>query len=148
MNQDITNFRESYADHPDLRLLHMSEVPIYIIGCKYDLFKDLGSLERRTTLQILRFVAHYIGATVISTSAIDSTLRENFKAYMNCICFKTPLRQMSEFSSDRPVNISHGRDAYESILAGTSVGRLNESSNETSKGNESVCLFCHLCTVY
>lgn len=138
-----------YSENSDLRYLKLCEVPIYIVACKYDLFKDLGSVEKRTTTQILRFIAHYYGATILTSSAVDSSLRETFKTNMSSISFRAPLRQMIDVASDRPVHVSAGKDSFEFILSGVSRQHDSSGPETQSKGtHESVIIFLNFsCTI-
>lgn len=73
----------------DFKRLRPCEVPLYIVGTKYDVFKNTPSIQRRATMQLLRFVAHYHGATLLScsTAGSESAVRDSFKvtyAWRDC----------------------------------------------------------------
>ncbi|CAE7677041.1 dync2li1, partial [Symbiodinium microadriaticum] len=121
-----------YTSHPDERIVSLSKVPVYVVATKYDIFKDLGSVERRAAAQVLRFVSHYYGASLLSTSAVDATLRENFKVFINAICFRTGVKQAVDTLHDRPLHITAGKDTFEGILLGSRAadGSLGPESQQ------------------
>jgi GTPase SAR1 family protein len=108
-----------YAAHPDERIVSLSKVPVYVVATKYDIFKDMGSVERRAASQILRFACHYYGATLATTSSNDAGLRENFKVFINGVCFRTGIKQCHDVHHERPLHITCGKDTFESILLGS-----------------------------
>lgn len=111
-----------YHNHHDESIVSLSKIPMYLIGNKYDIFKDIGSSERRATIQIIRFLCHYYGLYYSTASIMDASLREHWKTFVNSVCFKNPIRQMNETHFDRPVHISPGKDSFESILLGSKSG--------------------------
>jgi dynein light intermediate chain 2, cytosolic len=65
--------KEEIIAHPDQKLVKATEIPICIMATKYDLFRNkFNSSDRRTLMQILRFAAHYHGASFLVTSCVDS----------------------------------------------------------------------------
>ena len=96
------------------------EVSLYIVANKYDKFRDQSLSDRRCLMQVLRFVAHYYGATLITTSNVDATLKDSFRASMTGICFRTTAKPVCEVALEKPVTVSVGRDDFESILLATS----------------------------
>jgi GTPase SAR1 family protein len=130
-----------YANHPDESVVSLSKVPMYLVANKYDIFKDIGSSERRATAQILRFLCHYYGLYLVTASAMDAALREHFKAFINCVCFKTPVRQVSDSHFDRPLQLSPGKDSFENILLGSKSGDGGPESQPVKGSSQSkVCL--------
>lgn len=129
-----------FLNHPDENVVSLSKVPMYLVANKYDIFKDYGSVERRAAAQVLRFVCHYYGVYVTTASAMDATLRENFKSFINSVCFKTPLRQVNESHFDRPLFISPGKDTFESILLGSKSGEGGPESQPVKGSSQSKVL--------
>ena len=41
--------------------------------------------DRRSLVQVLRFVAHYHGATLVTTSCVDAALKDSFRSFMSGI---------------------------------------------------------------
>jgi GTPase SAR1 family protein len=131
------NRAAQYANHPDESIVSLSKVPMYLVANKYDIFKDIGSSERRATSQILRFLCHYYGLYLVTTSAMDASLREQFKAFINCVSFKTPVRQVSDSHFDRPLQLSPGKDSFESILLGSKSGDGGPESQPVKGSSQS-----------
>jgi hypothetical protein len=113
-------FREaagsSFREHTDSSRLKVFEVPLYIVANKYDVFKAQGSADRRSLMQVIRFVAHYHGATLLTTSSADSALRESFRSNMTAICFRTTAKPVCEAVLEKPVSITAGKDDFSAIL--------------------------------
>ena len=112
----VAQYRE-LAPEPDAARARPCEIPLYVVANKYDTFKN--NPNRRTLMQIIRFIAHFHGATVITASSADAVLKESFRSTMNAICFRTSSKSVYEASVDKAVQISAGRDSFESILLGT-----------------------------
>ena len=92
------------------------EVSLYIVANKYDKFREQPQADRRCLMQILRFVSHYYGATLITTSIVDATLKDSFRGSMTGICFRIAAKAVCEVVLEKPVTVSAGRDDFESIL--------------------------------
>ena len=103
--------------HPDSQKLRLLEIPNFIILTKYDVFKNLPLADRRLVYQIVRFFAHYYGASILTYTS-DANQKESFRTYFSSICFQTPLKSIYEVSSDKPLFVSHGNDTFENILLG------------------------------
>jgi GTPase SAR1 family protein len=89
LSQSIT--ASAYQDHPkDSNRTRPCEVPIYIVLNKYDLFKTTPATDKRAVYQAVRMFAHYHGAHIITTSVIETSLKESFRSHMNIICFPSP----------------------------------------------------------
>ena len=108
-----------FEKHCDKRCLSLFKIPLYVVANKYDVFRDLGSVERRSTIQILRLSCHYYGATFMCASTVDSVLRDNFKNFINAVCFKLPLKQAYDTNHEKSVHVFAGKDTFESILLGS-----------------------------
>jgi GTPase SAR1 family protein len=126
-----------YLNHPDENIVSLSKIPMYLVANKYDIFKDIGSSERRATVQILRFLCHYYGVYFLTTSAMDASLRESFKSFMNSVCFRGPLRQAQDSHFDRPLHISPGKDSFENILLGSKSGEGGPESTPVKGSSQS-----------
>ena len=114
-----------YQEHADKNRVDPCIVPLYVVGTKYDMFKNLGLAERRAILQALRFCAHAHGATLLCSSALESGLREAVRGLISSVCFRSGVRSGCEFLPEKPFYISAGRDSFESILIG---GRAAEQA--------------------
>lgn len=111
---------EAYGlTHPDIARVRPCEVPLYIVGNKYDTFKSAPSADRRTLLQVMRFISHYHGATLLLSSSFE---RDSFRSLMNSACFGLPLKPSFEVGVDRANFVSVGRDDFVAILLGTIPG--------------------------
>ena len=114
--------------HPDAQKLRLLEIPNCIILTKYDSFKNLPLADRRLVYQLIRFFAHFYGASIL-TYTNDSNQKENFRNYFSSICFQNSLKSTYEVSSDKPLFVSHGNDSFENIL----LGRKGIDDNKVSR---------------
>jgi dynein light intermediate chain 2 len=130
--------KAQFEGHSDKRMLSLFKIPLYVIANKYDIFRDTGSVERRSTIQILRFVSHYYGATFMCASSVDSSLRDNFKSFINGVCFKLPLKQAYETNHEKAVYVFAGKDSFENILLGNKSGDSGPESSHSSGGGSKV----------
>ena len=107
----------AYRNHEsDSSRVRPFEVSLYIVANKYDKFREQPQGDRRCLMQILRFVSHYYGATLITTSIVDATLKDSFRGSMTGICFRITAKPVCEVVLEKPVTVSVGRDDFESIL--------------------------------
>lgn len=126
--------KSQFEGHSDKRMLSLFKIPLYVIANKYDIFRDTGSVERRSTLQILRFVSHYYGATFMCASSVDSSLRDHFKSFINAVCFKMPQKQAYETNHEKAVYVYAGKDTFEIILLGNKSGEPSGPESSHSSG--------------
>eukprot|EP01036_Dinobryon_divergens_P024302 gene24302-32738_t len=148
---DLREFNFSpYKDHPDSAKVKPLDVSVFIIGNKFDLFtKSVKPAERRAVMQVLRFVAHYFGAGILTVSGTssDSSVKELYRSLLTNLCFNGPIRPMYEIASDKLVYITKAQDSFANILteskssaaaaADSKVRMLNESDGDkllTAKG--------------
>lgn len=115
----------AYKDHVDENKVNPCEIPFYIFANKFDAFKTMAQGDKRFILQILRFIAHYHGATLVATSAVEPSMKESFRAVLTAINFRSFSSGSSsgkvsyETNVDRPFYISAGQDSFENILLGS-----------------------------
>lgn len=117
------------STHADIARVRPCEVPLCIVGNKYDSFKALSLADRRALVQVLRFVAHYHGATLLLTSAFE---REAFRSLLNAACFGLPTKAALDVALDKPAIVTAGKDDFTSILLGVAPG-ASTASDEAGK---------------
>lgn len=112
----------------DLTKISAFPIPLSIIGTKYDCLRNLALADRRAALLILRFVAHYFGASLYCTSSTDATTRDSFKSIFAALCFGAGVgRAYHEVSLDKPVMVSAGADSFQDILLGGGAAAAESS---------------------
>ena len=106
-----------------------------IVANKHDLFKSLPSSHRRATIQVLRFIAHFFGAHLITmSSSAESSVRDTYRALISSFAFGTSIKPTHEVgsssnsssssssnntsssSNDKIIFVTRGSDTYKSIL--------------------------------
>lgn len=112
--------------HVDAGKVKPCELPLFIFANKYDTVKALPTADRRSLFQLMRFIAHYHGATLLVTSIHETTLKESFRNIFNSIAFRSILKPMHEISIDKSIFVSPGQDSFESI---------GQASNSKSKSD-------------
>ena len=126
----LSSFKNEEIDFLRLKPL---EISLYIVANKYDQFKTQSSADRRLLMQVLRFTAHYYGATLITTSVADASLKETFRLAMTGILFKSNSKPMCDTILEKPIFISSGKDDFETILLANSRTLV---MNETTENGE------------
>lgn len=138
----LTDIREKlnlpYKGHVDINRIRPIDVPLCIVANKHDLFKStVSSSQRRAMIQVLRFVAHFFGAHLITTSLSDTTMRESYRTIVNSLAFGTPMKPICEVSNpaDKLVCVTRGSDSFKSILLGHNIGLSESEIDSKNKVN-------------
>lgn len=127
-----------YANHKhDATRCRPCKAPLCILLTKYDLFKSRTVTERRALNQSIRLLAHYHGASIITTSTNDPVSMDNLRATLNSLCFPRHGEQRGLHASsrvdqgvDRPLLlVAAGSDNFESILLSSTTNRSQEHQN-------------------
>ena len=128
----VTTASGAHTPHPDTSIARPSEVPIFVVANKNDVFRNkFSSSDRRTLLQVLRFVAHYHGASLIVTSAAESSGKETFRLLMNHACFGVPLKPACDVAVDHALFVTAGRDSFAAILTGKGTGKGGDEDGKS-----------------
>jgi dynein light intermediate chain 2 len=112
-------YAENKNDQPRVR---PCEIPLYILANKFDTLRSMTLSDRRTIMQLIRFISNYHGATLISTSAAESSMKEAFRQMISNVCFQNPPKVACETSIEKPMYITAGKDDFEQILKSSLVG--------------------------
>lgn len=134
----LTEMREKlaapYKEHPDANRVRPLDVPVCIVANKHDAFKSLPSADRRAVVQILRFVAHFFGAHLITTSSADATQRDAFRTLISSLAFGMPVKAGCEVNADKLVYVTRGSDSYAKIF----LEHLTAEGGDAAKNKVSV----------
>ena len=122
---------EEEVGHEDLGRVRPCEVPIIIVGNKYDQFRTRPSADRRALMQAIRFMAHYHGASFIATSRTDSSYRDSFRSVMNTVAFALPMKSIRQVTGDKPTHVSAGMDTFRGVLLATGTGKTTEEDGNS-----------------
>eukprot|EP01033_Poteriospumella_lacustris_P006298 gene6297-4520_t len=120
--QLLNDYRERlhavYKSHADANRVRPLDIYTVIVLNKADTLRSLPVSERRCLWQLLRFIAHYFGATILTMSAQDGQLRETYRALINSLCFAAPMKPLNETapSGEGALAITRGSDSFEAIL--------------------------------
>lgn len=123
----------SYAENPDKSKVKPSIIPVYIVCSKYDSFKNLDIAKRRALLIVIRFIAHFYGATVVSTSSAESAHKEAFRNFLTAVCFQLGVTSGLEVAPEKPFYVAAGADSFDKIFA-TESKDLSKSQLLTGDG--------------
>lgn len=137
----------SYKDHVDESKVNPCDIPFYIFANKFDTYKTMAQGDKRFILQILRFIAHYHGATLIATSSVEPSMKESFRAILTGINFRSFANSSStgkvlyDTSVDRPFYISAGQDSFENILLGSRSERDSGFKSKLGQSEQDLSLY-------
>jgi dynein light intermediate chain 2 len=118
-------------EHEDNTRVRPCEVPIIIVANKFDTFRAKPSADRRAMMQALRFLAHYHGASLIATSRADSSHRDSFRSLMNTVAFGAGQKSSREVGSDKPTQVTVGKDSFSAILLATGTGKTADEDGKS-----------------
>lgn len=116
LNEMRDKLAAPYKGNPDEGRVRPLDVPVCIVANKHDLFKSLPSADRRAIIQVLRFVAHFFGAHLITTSSADATQRDTFRTLVSNLAFGSAVKPMYETNVDKMVYITRGSDSFQKIF--------------------------------
>ena len=117
----------------DSSRVRVCEVPILFVANKNDQFRSKhSSSDRRSLLQVLRFAAHYHGASLVVTSMNDSNSKEVFRMLMNQYCFGVAMKPVCDVTADRTVVVTAGKDSFTNILTDKSAGKTAEEDAKSA----------------
>jgi hypothetical protein len=123
LRQDaLTGFGEN---HPDAASLDLSPVPLVIVPCKFESFKDQDPERLKIMARSIRLIAHSSGASVMyftpSNKTIISALRARITRHIQQKQAASKA-MMSEYT--KPVLVTAGADSFQAI---------GEQANNTQK---------------
>jgi dynein light intermediate chain 2, cytosolic len=116
----VTEIRERlsapYKGHPDENRVRPLDVPVCIIANKHDLFRALPLADRRAVMQVLRFVAHFFGAYLITAANSEASQRDTCRTLISNLAFNMPIKPACDSSAEKPIFITRGADSFQNIL--------------------------------
>lgn len=139
LNQIRENIANSYKGHPDAGRLRPLDVPVVLVANKHDLFRSLQASDRRLVINVLRFVAHYFGATLLTMSSSDAGMKDSYRTLVSCLGFGLPGRTACEVNADKAIFVTRGRDTFHSIMLGGTPSLTAGAAEEVvtkSKGGQ------------
>lgn len=119
--------------HPDAKSIHLTKLPLHILGTKYDHFKDLGLQEKRAINTALRFAAHYYGASLVYVSLNDAHLRELARTVLSNISFGVSGVSTGGVNVEKPLHLYAGGDRFSYILNDTGNSPGNHASTSSNE---------------
>ncbi len=139
--QALWRKKHKKEDHPDRRNVDACAVPLMIVANKWDSIKDENNPLARDRLglkalcQVLRFLAHQHGASLVFTSSKDKTLNKQFRSLLSFTLFhKLDKAMRTEKSPDKAIYVPRGADTFDELLSAGPValdgmnrrGRVND----------------------
>jgi len=91
------------------------QIPLVIIGTKYDLFQDLDTTEKKLITGALRCLAYCHGATLLYTSSKLEMTSKTLRHVMNVAAFDGKLNKIPILEENKPVYAPAGSDSVEAI---------------------------------
>jgi dynein light intermediate chain 2 len=116
LNEIRERLTAPYKGHPDEARVRPLDVTVCIVANKHDMFKSLPSADRRNVIQVLRFVAHFFGAHLITTSTSEAAQREAYRGLITSLAFGAAVKPTLETNPDKLVYITRGMDSFQKIF--------------------------------
>jgi dynein light intermediate chain 2 len=122
------------ADHPDRAVVRPLPISTSIVATKLDVLRDQDQIQKKVACQMLRFVAHQYGASLLTFSAKDKMSQNNLRAHLTSQLFGSSNTKNSkkEAGSEKPMLVPAGSDTFEEIFKSGVPAARNFS---TSKGD-------------
>ncbi|XP_073420306.1 cytoplasmic dynein 2 light intermediate chain 1 isoform X2 [Dendrobates tinctorius] len=118
-------------NHPDRELIDPFPLPLLIIGSKYDIFQDFESEKRKIISKTLRFLSHYLGASLLFTSKAESH-KSVLRSFVNHLAFGQDKSKVVSMDHNKPLIIPAGSDSLSQIgTPPASDGDLRQVSART-----------------
>eukprot|EP00117_Sycon_ciliatum_P014298 scpid68912/ scgid2839/ Cytoplasmic dynein 2 light intermediate chain 1 len=103
-------------NHPDTELLNPLQVPIAIIGMKYDIFrKTVDAEKQRVVSSTLRFLAHINGASLMYCATTSENLMIRTRALLCSMAFGTQESRTVLLDDSKPLIAPAGADSLGAI---------------------------------
>ena len=105
-------------DHPDKMAVRPLPMSTLIVANKLDVFREQDQVQKKAVFQMLRFVAHLHGATLLTVGAKDKTSQNNLRTHLTSLLFGGSGGKASrkEVALEKPMAIPAGSDSFEDIL--------------------------------
>ncbi|KAI1285010.1 Cytoplasmic dynein 2 light intermediate chain 1 [Halotydeus destructor] len=102
--------------HEDMANLRLFQVPLIIIGSKYDIFQDFDPEKRKTVNRMLRLCAHTNGAYLFYITVTSETLMNKTKQVLNQFAFNAnSVSNIPVFEHNKPLVVPFGSDTFQNI---------------------------------
>jgi dynein light intermediate chain 2 len=105
-------------DHPDRSAVRPLPIATLIVANKLDVFRDQDQVQKKTTFQMLRFVAHHHGAALLTVGAKDKMSQNNLRTQLTSLLFSSSSGKSSkkEVGPEKPIVVPAGSDSFEDIF--------------------------------
>lgn len=141
LNEVREKLAAPYKGHPDEARVRPLDITVCIVANKHDLFKSLPSADRRNVMQVLRFVAHFFGAHLITASSAEAGQREAYRGLITALAFNSAIKPVCELNPDKLVYITKGADSYQKIFNEHAVAGEADTLRSKVRGfKHTVCL--------
>eukprot|EP00164_Ancoracysta_twista_P004825 GFYU01006554.1.p1 GENE.GFYU01006554.1~~GFYU01006554.1.p1 ORF type:complete len:360 (-),score=93.82 GFYU01006554.1:75-1154(-) len=118
--------RNVFGSHPDMDHLHLSGVPLLVVGSKFDALKNAEPSIQDVVSNSLRFMAHSFGGSILFWDHKDSKIRKSFfDPFMKDFAFDEEMKNKIQVTdvSRGALAVSAGADSLNTIKApGTGRG--------------------------
>ncbi|XP_050441539.1 cytoplasmic dynein 2 light intermediate chain 1 [Adelges cooleyi] len=112
----IENFNQiDIQNNDDKQYMTPLQVPLIIVGSKYDVYQNYEPAKKRIVCQSLRYVAHTYGASLLFYSTNEAILVKRAKEVLSHYGFGTSYSKNYVQDSNKPLFIPAGTDSFDSI---------------------------------
>ncbi|XP_065069378.1 cytoplasmic dynein 2 light intermediate chain 1-like [Rhopilema esculentum] len=104
-------------NHADKNLLDPLQIPLLIIGNKYDKYQEMEPEKKKIISKTLRFIAHKNGASLqFSSNKIDNLSSKTRSLFAN-MAFNMSVGKSSVTDHNKPIIVHAGQDKFDDIGA-------------------------------
>jgi dynein light intermediate chain 2 len=117
-------------NHPDLDKVKLSLVPLVIVATRADMLPAEDFAKHRKLFQILRFIAHYHGASLVVTAQEPASEVQKLRALLNHVIFNSPfdIKYLCTDVEQGYILIPAGKDSFRDIGAPPPANMANFKS--------------------
>jgi len=105
-------------NHQDKNLMTPFEIPLVIVGAKYDDFvSEISNDKKEMIVRTLRFLAHSNGAMLQFYSHKADGMNKQSKQMLSHLAFNAAINKTASHDKNKPIVMYFGQDSFEQIGA-------------------------------
>jgi len=91
------------------------DIPLVILGTKFDRFENEDGLKRKALCQAMRFVAVKENASLLFMSKQDKTSLSYLRGILNHLAFSSEAKKLYNVDPNKPIMVTAGKDSIDKV---------------------------------
>jgi dynein light intermediate chain 2 len=109
-----------FPDHEDRSRLNPVNLPILVLGNKYDIYEGFDPENRKWISRMMRYLSHMNGCSLFYSSLVNQKLSLQIRTLLNNYFFGVSLPTLMQKDYTKPLFLTAGSDSFESMGIPTS----------------------------